>query len=180
MTYEAPVVDVPEAEAVAIPSLQMKEDMMGLSFTVSDGSPSTSSFSASDSVPLAFLSTADTPSVDRPGHRSHAQGASVTFDAGALNTPHRAGEPEPGSGRRMAHGIQRLAKRISVGGGKLGLANLSGQQRSSSTGSVASGSGSGGGSVSPSASMDARASVEEPRHEEKPKEQKRKKRKALV
>jgi hypothetical protein len=178
MTYEAPVVDVPEPEAVAVSSLQMKEDMMGLSFTVSDGSPSTSSFSASDSVPLAFLSTADIPSVDRPGHRSHAQGASVTFDAGALNTPHRAGSPEPGSGRRMAHGIQRLARRISVGGGKLGLANLSGQQRGSSTGSIASGSG--GGSVSPSASMDARASVEEPRHVEKAKEQKRKKRKSFV
>lgn len=178
MTYEAPVVDVPEPEAVALPSLQMNEDMMGLSFTVSDGSPSTSSFSGPDSVPLAFLSTADTPSVDRPGHLSHAQGASVTFDADALNTPHRAGSPEPGSGRRMAHGIQRLAKRISVGGGKLRLADLSGKQRGSSTGSIASGSGSG--SVSPPASMDARASVEEPRHVERAKEQKKKKRKSFV
>ncbi|OJA12611.1 hypothetical protein AZE42_10396 [Rhizopogon vesiculosus] len=181
MMYEVPAVNVPEPESRAIeeqissPQALPKEEKedLDLPFLMSDGSPA-----APDSAQLAFLTTKSTShilSVDNLNHteRSHVQGARVTFDAGA---PHRASSPEPGSGQRMTNVIQRLAKRLSIGGGK--LVNLSEHQRDSSTASSASGSG--GASVSPPASMRARESVEEPRHMEKPKENKRKKRSHLL
>jgi hypothetical protein len=170
MTYEAPVVDVPEPESrvtegqIPSPEAAPKEDL-GLSFLMMhnySGGPSLSP-------------TPDSPSVDSPGHpeRSHAQGTSVTFGAGAINTPPRAASPEPGSGRKVAYGIQRLARRMSISGRGPKLPFVSGHQRDSST--VSSASGSGGASVSPPASMDARESVDEPHHVEKTKEEKRRK-----
>jgi hypothetical protein len=176
MTYEAPVVDVPEPESrvtegqIVSPESAPKEDL-GLSFLMMhnySGGPSLSP-------------TPDSPSVDSPGHpeRSHAQGTSVTFGAGAINTPPRAASPEPGSGRKVAYGIQRLARRMSIsGGGGRGpkLPFVSGHQRDSST--VSSASGSGGASVSPPASMDARESVDESQHVEKTKEEKRRKKRS--
>ncbi|KAJ8581560.1 P-loop containing nucleoside triphosphate hydrolase protein [Rhizopogon salebrosus TDB-379] len=105
MTYEAPVVDVPEPESrvtegqIASPEAAPKENL-GFSFLMMhnySGGPSLSP-------------TPDSPSADIPGHpeRSHAQGTSVTFGAGAINTPPRAASPEPGSGRKVAYGISGL------------------------------------------------------------------------
>lgn len=186
---EAPVVDVPESvtrssavdERIAaespqvIPaSLQTKEGEtdIGVAFPVSDDTAGV----VSDSGPLAFptTSTSNTPSV-RSHPTGHAHGISVTFDAGALNTPPRTGTPEPGSGsgRKAVQNIQRLARRISLSGKGPKLGSLPGLRRDSSMVSTASASGA----VSTPPSTSARESVEEQQEEVEMSKEERKKRK---
>jgi hypothetical protein len=173
LTYEAPVVDVPEPEpecrAIGVPAVRTEN--LGLSFLVPDnGSPGTS-LSASDRVPLAFLTTTSTsnrPSFDSMEHpeRSHAQG--VTFDAGAVS--------RGSSGRKVANGFQRIARRLSVSGGENGIAaklSVRGHKRDSSTLS-------GGSRAASVTSLRVLEGIEEPRHIEKPKEEKKKKRRHLL
>lgn len=170
LTYEAPVVDVPEPECRAIGVPAVRTENLGLSFVVSDsGSPGTSSLSASDRVPLAFLTTTSTsnrPSFDSMEHpeRSHAQG--VTFDAGAVS--------RGSSGKKVANGFQRIARRLSVSGGETGIAaklSVRGHKRDSSTLS--------GGSRAASVTS-LKEGMEEHRHVEKHKEEKKKKRRHLL
>ena len=186
---EAPVVDVPEsvtrssavderivAESprVVPASLQTREGEtnMGVAFPVSDDTAGV----VSDSGPLAFptTSTSNAPSV-RSHPTGHAHGVSVTFDAGALNTPPRTGTPEPGSGsgRKAVQNIQRLARRISLSGKGPKLGNLPGLRRDSSMVSTASASGA----VSTPPSTSARESVEEQQEEVEMSKEERKKRK---
>lgn len=188
---EAPVVDVPESVTMSsavddrvvaespqvVPaSLQVKEGEadVGVAFPVSDDAAGV----VSDSGPLAFptTSTSNAPSV-RSHPTGHAHGVSVTFDAGALNTPPRTGTPEPGSGsgRKTVQNIQRLARRISLSGKGPKLGNLPGLRRDSSMMSTASASASGAVSTPPSTS--ARESVEEQQEDVEMSKEERKKRK---
>jgi len=192
---EAPVVDIAESEmrssvveermAVESPqvvpaSLQTREcepeASLGVEFPVSDDTAP-----AVDSGPMAFpTSTSNTPSVhSHPPGQGHAQGASVTFDAGVINTPPRTGTPEPGSGsgsgRKVAQNFQRLARRISLSGKAPKLSNLPGLRRDASMMSTASAS------RSTPASISAQESGAED-HPERSKEErsKRKKRKSFM
>lgn len=191
---EAPVVDIPESEMRssvvderivlesphAVPaSLQSKDAGVGVTFPVSDDTAGP----VFDSGPMAFpttTSTSNTPSVrSHPVGQGHVQGASVTFDAGAINTPPRSGTPEPGSGsgsgRKVAQNFQRLARRISLSAGKgPKLANLPGLRRDSSMISTASAS---AGASTPASAQES--GVEE-QGEMSKEERKKKKRKSFM
>jgi len=184
---DAPVVDVPEFEtrssAAAVESPQVVSSSlraeMGVAFPISDDTPGTASYSG----PLAFPATTSTsnPASVRSNPTGHVHGASVTFDAGAINTPPRTGTPEPGSGRKVAQNFQRLARRISLSGKGPKLSNLPGLRRESSmVGTVSAGAGA---STPPAASTSAQESFEEPSQQQRvemSKEERKKKRKSFI
>ncbi|OJA10165.1 hypothetical protein AZE42_01820 [Rhizopogon vesiculosus] len=78
---------------------------MGVAFPISDDTSGAASYSG----PLAFPATTSISNLSsvRSNPTGYARGASVTFDAGAINTPPRTGTPEPGSRRKVAQNFSQ-------------------------------------------------------------------------